>query len=458
MANDVFTDDDFRQAAEQYERAQAQKYQSEKVMGRGLKDALWAGVPKKGGLLVRLVGKPADLTNRPVDDPTRARIVNVARVRTVQGDLKTIYYPSRTVNKNYILHKVIDAINRFDFDDTKKKIPRYEKESVYSIINKNGVTIDSPNYNFEKGWKGQEMVVMNCIPRNPEMYDVCKSHKHTMILSKNVETGVDATGAPVVYAEKGISVYSFYNPLMSNIVKFYGDWNNYDLYITRTTNLNAPYAMFNASAQPAVVEASLKPYIVAGPLSEEESSWDRYDLANMFRFTTYEEIGQYLGAYILEVDKIVGTSFWPQMQKLIEEEERAKSRQPMAKAETVGQPIGQSVGQPVGQPSGRVENAPSSRRPVVSHGTPSNSTYKGVELIGVTTSEADNIFNRLNSSDVSLIKTITKKDDKFQFTYKGDIPLAECSVCGTVSPETFVSCPGCGRVFESGLTDETIPF
>jgi hypothetical protein len=455
MANDVFTDDDFRQAAEQYERAQAQKYQSEKVMGRGLKDALWAGVPKKGGLLVRLVGKPADLTNRPVDDPTRARIVNVAKVRTVQGDLKTIYYPSRTVNKNYILHKVIDAINRFDFDDAKKKIPRYEKESVYSIINKNGVTIDSPNYNFEKGWKGQEMVVMNCIPRNPEMYDVCKSHKHTMILSKNVETGVDATGAPVVYAEKGISVYSFYNPLMSNIVKFYGDWNNYDLFITRTTNLNAPYAMFNASAQPAVVEASLKPYIVTGPLSEEETSWERYDLANMFRFTTYEEIGQYLGAYILDVDKIVGTSFWPQMQKLIEEEERAKSRQPMAKAETAGQTIGKPS---VSTPEQVVENTPT-RRSVVSQKTLQNSThYKGVNLVGVTILEADKIFERLNSNDPTLIASIIKKDDKYQFVYKGDIPLAECSVCGTVSPETFTSCPGCGRVFESGSTDETIPF
>lgn len=412
-----FSDDAFKAYAAQMEKEfeQSQTFLGANSSTGRYEEIFWAGIPKDGPLVVRLRG------GFPDKDPacTTARVVNIAEV--IGEDKKThyLYYPSKSVAPDFIMWRIINFILSYTWDpNEKKRVYKYEKEPEYAMVTKNSLQPSDLQYKFEKGWIGQEVLIVNCIPKNPELYEECKRRKHTALLSKNIQEWVNpTTGEIVKFAFKGIPFYGFFPLLVKSIVKFYGDWNNYDLKIMRTGSTTTPYIINNVSRQPELLDSSLLPYVNDKPLSEEEASWEMYDIAKLFKPSSYQKILKTIGRYIKQIDAKYKTTFYPELLELVEEEKKTINEKP------------------VEAPTATRTATPTTREAVASK------AYSDA-YASLLPQEKEKIVS---------MKLVDANQNTWAVEYTSAVDpstLLKCSVCKTCSPADFTTCPGCGRKFE----------
>lgn len=395
-------------------------------------ELLWAGIPSGGNpLVVRLRGGLINLD----PSPTTAKILNISEIICDDGKKHYFYFPLVSEAPNHIMWRIINKMLSYEWDsNAKEKIYLYEKEPEFNLVLKNGLPKDDPQYKMNKGWVGQESFVINCIPKNPDLYEICKNKKHTMLLSKSVKTVVNpVTNTTITYIARGVPYYGFYTFLMKSIVKFYGDWNNYDIKIVKTGN-TSPYIINNVSRQPELLTPDLLKYVNDKPLSEEEASWEMYDIKKLFAYSSHHKILKYLGKTIKSIDAKLKTNFYMELLKLVEEEKKQGfGEKTTTTATTVNEPEKPTVTQ-------QVETERVTRRAPAS--APVNPSIQYPEG-----------WDKLTEAEKKLIvefKEIDPIKKQWQITYDSSIPassLLECALCGTASPDSFNYCPGCGRKF-----------
>jgi rubrerythrin len=300
---------------------------------------------------------------------------------------------------------------------------------------------------FDRGWEGRQVLLMNIIDREQQEWH--KENKHTMLLSRNV--GTDAEGR--TYPEDGVPSYGFTSQL-ANLFKYYKSWEKYDIGITRTGLKESPYRIINASKYFEEVPSDLQEFVSTDPLTEEELAYERYNLDQLYRVTTYTKIFNRLKSKIAIIDATLGTKYLSEMEYAVEKEK-----------ETFTQLYGNSA---EATEDGEVDETPKPSV-VVEKAIPTSSALDDLEadtssqpLPAAMTRTRTKVnaapdfdvrylkgWDKLSQEEKDSIIGITVKNEQVvDIKYKDPTwTLLRCPECSTPSPEHFSHCPACGSPF-----------
>lgn len=386
----------------------------------------WSGLEPNKMKIIRAVGGPPDSGL----DKTTARSVRVSYIYGDDGKPFRCILPERSDNPGHLLWKIISRVKAVEWIDRKRiNVVEQRYPEIYNIIVKNGLSGADKRAIYDRGWEGQLKLVMNIIDR--EQMDWHKEHKHTMLLSKNIGVGKDGR----LWPEEGVPSWGF-SSLLGHLFKFYKSWEKYDIGITRTGLKEPPYRVINACKHiEEVTPPELANLVVNLPLTEEEASWERYDLSKIFGVTRYTKIYNKLRVTIARIDATLGTNFEAELKNLVEKE---KEEFAALRAANEGAPDASETTY-----SSDVQNAatPVAATPQTRTPTASTSAFDTSKLLG---------WNELPEADKALISGVTINSEgtvtELQFT-DPNLVLLGCNKCKVPSPESFTVCPACGLHF-----------
>lgn len=445
MANELDT------LFEQYARkAEEEKSNKKPTFTRDLEKIKYTGLEQGTPKIVRIVGEPFD---SGLSDTT-GRTVTIARVIGDDGKKFRLIRPSFQEDPNYIINRIIAKVKQARWVDKQKVVPVQQNyPEIYNIIDKNGLQATDPKAKFDKGWAGKEVLILNVIDR--EQMDWHKENKHTMLLAKSVNE--DSEGNE--WVDEGISAYAASEQII-RLWKRYGSWENYDVSITRTGSKDQAYIIENATRTPEVVDDEKKEKLISqlDHLTDEEKSWERYDISKLFRKTTNTKIYNKLKGTIARIDAALGTHFLSELEVEVEKEKK----------------LFEELYGTEGKEVTEVEVAPGVVIPLQEETNfESNTTTETVAPMArarktATESISEPVDNnawvklpyaatalKFNSGGTDYdfrkyITNVTNKDGIYTIdwdTSSENINLAYCPDCGAVAPEECPQCPACGTNF-----------
>lgn len=430
------SDDAFEAYAKQQEaEALANSQRGSGGFQANYEEIQWTGLEPKKMKLIRAVGGPPDSGL----DKTTARSVRISYIYGDDGRPFRCILPERGEDPNHLLWKIISRVKAVDWIGKKRiNVVEVKHPDIYNIIVKNGLAGSDKRALYDRGWEGQLKLVMNVIDREQMTWH--KEHKHTMLLSKNIGKGADGR----LFPEEGVPSWGFAS-LLGQLFKFYKSWEKYDIGIVRTGIKESPYRVINACKHIEEVEpAELANLVVNLPLTEEEASWERYDLSKIFGVTRYTKIYNKLRVTIARIDATLGTNYEAELKDLVEKEKaefaamKASEQGAPESEQTIYTPT-ERVGAAVATPGAEIE-VPAAVAPVQGRGwmTPPFDTSK---LLG---------WKDLSDEERRLI-TGTTTNASFEVTglqfSDPNLVLLGCNKCKVPSPENFTVCPVCGLHF-----------
>lgn len=416
-------DDAFLAFANQQEKEAAKRQATKGSTGeRSFETIQWLGLERGVMQLIRFLGGVPDSKA----DKYTARSVRIAWLTGDDGKRFRVVFPDRSEAPDHILWRILARINQVEWQDGKKVLVVKEKyPTIYDIVAKNGLAPTDKRYMYERGWEGRQVLVGNVIGRS--MYDWHRENKHTALLSRAINLGKEGQ----VFAEEGVPVYGFIGNL-SNLFRYYGSWEKYDIGVERTGLKDAPYRIINASKHVEEVPASVRDLVVEGPLTEEELSWERYDLDKLFAYTSMTKIHNRLTATIAKIDAVLGTQFKTELTDAVAiEQEKWEAEKAAAAPEEASSPaptVQETAPKASVAPRPRVEAAAP---------TPTFSSAAIPHWNDLSAAEKDAIVN-VELSNGKLTSIIYKEEAS---------PLYGCPSCNIPAPATFTICPACGEKF-----------
>ena len=379
----------------------------------------WTGLDTNEPKIIRVVGGPPD---SEVNNYT-AKTCTIAWVTGDDGKRFKLIRPSFSEDPDYIINRIISKVNGVKWVNNTKTYPvRDSHPEIYNKIEKNGLQEGDKRYIFDKGWRGKEVLIMNVIDRS--QMDWHRANKHTMLLAKSV---TESDGNEFV--DEGVSSFCL-KPKFTHLFRSYGSWEKYDIAITKTSLKDNPYNVVNASNSPREVSKAYQSYIVTDEfLSDEEKSWEKYDISKFYKPTSVIKIYNRLKETIKKIDYALGTDFLKDLEKEVEAERRRLESEKIEEEIKTSAP---AVAQTTPAPATRTTPT---RRPVV-------------ESAPVV--EYPEYFDTLSDDIKALVKSCSK-DASGTWTIEWNCPiddLAGCPVCGVASPLQGVDrCPVCGEEF-----------
>ena len=171
--------------------------------------------------------------------PTDAHEIFVSRILDDNGNRMKLKLPLHAEDPahEHIMWRIINKVNEVlwvkdPVTGKSDKKYKYADRPWFEKVNKGGYAPTDQAYQYSKGWKGQQVIIMNVIDREDNW---CKENKHTKLLSKKINVSTDGTE----YPEDGVPSFGFCNEL-SKIVTTYGSWERYDVQIRRTGQKTSP--------------------------------------------------------------------------------------------------------------------------------------------------------------------------------------------------------------------------
>ena len=286
----------------------------------------WTGFTEAGqGKIVRLLGGVPTVDSEYARDSATAKIVRVAQIYSDNKKKRFFYFPNEG---EYILQDVMDIVLdgewvgtgkfREDGSEIKEKVythaDRYPNLVNRCLKNNFGTSGWSPN-KFDKGWKPQEMIIMNVIDR--ERMDEHRQLQHSFLLSRHINI-VEKEGKVNEYPDHGIPTYGFADLVLA-LIGSYGNPNDFDMYIQRATK-TSPWQVKNASKVIEEIPEYLTEYIISTGLTDEERSWDTYNLTERFAPSGMLKIHNSFKNFFKEVDGAFSTHFGEKVETLAMEE------------------------------------------------------------------------------------------------------------------------------------------
>lgn len=378
----------------------------------------YTGLESNRMKLIRAVGGPPD---SKIDNFT-ARSARISWLIGDDGKKFRVVLPERGDDPDHVLWRIISRVKAVEWVDKKKVYPiELKHPDIFNIIAHNGFREGDKQFIFDRGWEGQQRLIMNVIDR--EQMEWHKANKHTMLLSRSIGEGKDGTKFP----EEGVPSWGF-SALLANLFKYYKSWERYDIGIVRTGLKETPYRIINAGKYVEEVPDFLKEFVVQEPLSEEEASWERYDLNKLFGVTYYTKIYNKLKLTIGRIDAALGTHFLGEIEDKVAKEKVEFEAQKAAEA-----PVAAAV-EPSMAPAATsaTRAAPVRTKPAGAFDT---SVLKG--------------WAKLSAAEREAISGTTVKDGKLiEIQYAdANATLLACPECGIPGPDSFVTCPSCGLQF-----------
>lgn len=442
-------DEEFKAIAadiEQDERDKAERKASGGGSGPGFKPIKWSGLEKGKMKIIRIIGKNPDFNTRTPQlnrKPFDARVVRMARIIDDNGKRMKLVLPLN--NSNHLFWRIINRINEFEWkedpEDNKKKMRVFTNEKlhpdIFNIVNYSNLPESDNRRKFGwegHGWLGKEVFIMNVIDRGMKKWH--EENKHTVLLAKNlaIVKASDGSGKVLEFPEEGIPSFGFTTLLAINCIKHYGLWENYDVAITRTGLTSPAYNVINASEHIKEVDTALQPLVITAPLTAEEEAYEKYDLDLIYGTTSYTRFYNGVKLTIAQIDKALGTNFFDELKTLADKE--AEERKARKAAEPPDFPPPEETPAPAPTPAPEPEKIPT-RKAAPASAPEDHKT----ELPG---------WDKLNQSEKDMIMSAARPDGdgkKWSITYTVNKRMAECQECGTVSPESFTTCPGCGVAY-----------
>ena len=389
----------------------------------------WTGLEPGKDKVIRILGNPPGFGEAK---PSDARVVIISRIVADDGKMIRVCRPSYEYFVNngeapeYFLDKVIRAAKGCRWINGKRVCLLQEKNpALYDKVDKNGFDPSDFRYKVDKGWAGRAVFLANVIDRG--QMDTHRSTKHSMLLSKKISYKGDKE-----YAEDGVPAYGFVDKLIPKVVA-YGPWEGYDLSVRKTGQMSNPYQVCVASRVPEEVQSDVRQYIVAQTeLTEEEASWERYDLNKLYATTSYTKLWNRLRDTIRAIDKELDTHFYEELKELADEEkEKLKSEEAEAKEEEISEVATATEAAPF-------DINPAPKAPIKERRVPTR------DINWSLLPHAD----LLSDSQKAMIKSVTKQEDgSICVDYDTDETIYRCidgcSIDGI--PESFTICPVCGK-------------
>lgn len=260
--------------------------------------------------VVRLLGLP--IVNR--QEPSDPKLSYIGMLRADDGKKTRIIFPDHATNKSWILWRIIDLVLDGKYvgsNDARHKEFTYEKShpECFKRVRWNGD--DSRPY--ENGFTPTAFVNINCIDRSDMEWH--RENKHTKLLSKRASKIGDTDN---FYFDTGIPI-TCYNAVFDECVEPFGDWEEYDVVI-RKLNQQPWYKAYSGTHDYNRLNDAARMLVVDGPLTEEERSWERYDLDQLYGVTSYSKIKAKLGEFIRKVDVDFKKNFSEELDALVEKE------------------------------------------------------------------------------------------------------------------------------------------
>ena len=423
------TDEMFAKYAQKSER----EAQRNDFAPRNFVEIKWTGCKTNEPTIIRVVGGPPDA--KDLGNYT-AKTVNIAWIVGDDGKKFKLIRPNMNEDAGYLINKIISAVTKPKWVNGTKTFPVQEQyPDIYNLVTKNGLADTDPRAKFDKGWKGKEVLIINVIDR--AQMDWHRENKHTMLLAKSVNEGNDGS----IYADEGISKYVV-QPKFNHLFMSYGSWENYDIAITKTGNMNEPYIIVNATHSPREIKQEYQKYISTDDsLTDEEKSWEKYDLETLYHVTSMTKIKNRLKGAIKKIDYALGTHFFEELETLAEKE-RLEMEAKRAEEEADGIIHGTAN-------SFNSYNS-ASVAPVQSQATPA--TRKVAQPVQTAPAVKLPYQDELPAEFQSMIKSVKKNaDGTFDVDWDVANPaedLALCPECGLPAPQNVPFCPKCHLQFE----------
>lgn len=409
----------------------------------------WLGLSKEKARLVRFVGKP--FVQGGYRNPTDAVELYVAKIKDDEGKIMYLYLPLRDdeAERDHLMWKIIDDVNHKEWIQKKLvAVNEANHPDIFKLVNKGGYTEQDGKfpYMYATGWKGKKVLIANVIDRDN---DWCVTNKHTKLLSKAVNEGLNKDGNPITYAEVGVPAYAF-DVVFADLFKKDRNWENYDVSILATGDKNNAYKIINCSKSAALAKklAAAEPgynqnemlsetylaedqydKIVVGPLSESELDYDRYDLDKLFHVTSYRSINKRLGNSIKKIDAALNTHYYDKLQEYVafEEEEYNKNH---PKTNDTTEEVKEEAVVPNFDSAEKVQEVMPTRSVV-------NNSLKYEILKGYSALTAE---QKNQITDVDATGNITWSENTKS--------LAPCDKCGCSFPSDWTMCPKCAQKYE----------
>ena len=434
----------------------------------------YVGLSKEHPTIVRFVGNFVEedpLAHRK--NPSDMKFMHISKIKDDSGKVFYLYLPLRgdDPETDHIMWRIIDKVFAKEWikdpkTGKKKSVDVNESEhpAIYEMVKKGGFTAadGEMTYKCARGWKGPEMFLINCIDRRD---DWCKVNKHTKILSKNVNVSVNKDGQETEFADFGVPAYGFFGPLTTLRKNFKQGWEKFDVVITRTgTGTETVNNLFNGTAftSPAALQAGLdkgmgikeeeyKFISQNNDLTDEELSYQRYDLDENFKTTSYHTLKKKLFKSIQKIDLELDTHFAQELTKLEEEESKKwkeeNEKESSEKEETPKMQessIGGTDTPPVVDSEWHVQEEKVVRRAVAPE-----AAGLSAEKIAVLKG-----YSEMSAEEKSYIKDVILKADgtldhiEWTDTAPALLPCPEDQGgCGQMSPNSAHICPACGKHF-----------
>ena len=369
-------------------------------------------------------------------------------------------------NHEHIMWRIITRVSEVTWkkgaNGKNDKIYKYADYPWFDKVIHGGFAPTDKSYQYSKGWKGQQVCIMNVIDREDNW---CKENKHTKLLSKKISYGDD--GAE--FADDGVPSFGFCAAL-STMVGQFGNWEHYDIQIRRTGVMQNPVEV---AAATVLKKSGLHQMLNKDKLNlisdnefltPEELEYERYDIEKFFAPTSYQKLLAKLGNTIKAIDADLNTRFFEELTALADKEkadweashpEEAQGAPLNESTET--SPIDDPYSQPIPQTTPVAPQAPAattapvaSRQPVTrtAPATTGLSPDKVSLLLG---------WSQMTDEEKAAIVDVVKNPDGTlaDIVYKEGLTLLACPEtypdgshgCGINAPDFFHVCPSCGKIF-----------
>lgn len=403
----------------------------------------WVGLENDSAKIVRIVGAPPEsMTPGRKSADTDAVEIYVSRIMNDSNKKVVLKLPphAEDFKDEHIMWRIINKVKEVEWvpgsNGKNEKKYKYAGYPWYDKVIHGGFNPTDQQYSWSKGWSGQQVVIFNVIDRED---DWCKENKHTKLLSKRVNQVVQDDGKVVEYADTGVPSYGFLTKL-SELVGKYGSWEKYDVAITKTGEMTSPYVVKNATAfakcpeDIARAELGDKLEFVSQDISltPEELSYERYNLKNNFKVTSYQKLLSDFGNTIKLIDGDLRTTYYDELKALADKE---KAEYEAKKAEEAANaPAEEST--PTETISESTEKPTRSRVVDMTLSAEKITALKGWDSL---TEEERKLIKDVELNDDGSVKTIT-------YTTTDD--LADCPDCKHEAPMAITTCcPVCGLKF-----------
>jgi hypothetical protein len=454
MAYTVTDDEEFAAFAKRAEEEAAQQNKSGSSFTPKDYDKIeWVGLEEKAKIIRIVGGAPSSMRPGSHVNPTDAHEIFVSTILDDNGKRMKLKLPLHAddISHEHIMWRIINKVNEVKWvkgaDGKSTKVNVNEQYPWFEKVNKGGFAPTDKSYQYSKGWKGQQVVIMNVIDREDSW---CAENKHTKLLSKKL------SGDNGEFAEIGVPSFGFCSAL-SNIVKSYGSWERYDVQVRRTGQKTTPIDVKQATLykKNGLVQELDKDKLQYVSLNEtltpEELEYERYDISKFFAPTTYQKILSKLGNTIKSIDVDLRTNFYEELQALAEKEK--KEFEEVYGSNAPAQEAAPAQTATVAQPT---QTAP------VTEAAPARTAVREAVSTPASGLTPDKIallkgWNLLTDEEKAVIVDVIKNPDGTlaDIVYNTDHPVLSCpSVfpdgshgCGINAPDFFHACPHCGKTF-----------